>query len=112
MLPNDDNDGGMLGESDCDGDGARAEDELGDKSEILCCTYNDSWTPFTLPNTEWLSPRFFPSGFPINWAICFNLSGKRSLLPSNTDATIVAGASTEEPIPFLNCKYIFCKYGN
>jgi hypothetical protein len=42
MLPNDDNDGGMLGESDCDGDGARAEDELGDKSEILCCTYDDS----------------------------------------------------------------------
>lgn len=44
MLPNGDNDGGMLGESDCDGDGAGAGagDGLGDKSEILCCRYDDS----------------------------------------------------------------------
>lgn len=38
--------GGMLGESDCDGDGAGAGagagDGLGDKSEILCCRYEDS----------------------------------------------------------------------
>jgi hypothetical protein len=30
----------MLGEGDCDGDGAG--DGLGDKPEILCCRYDDS----------------------------------------------------------------------
>jgi hypothetical protein len=42
MLPNGDNNGSMLGESDCEGDGAGAGDGLGDKSEILCCRYDDS----------------------------------------------------------------------
>lgn len=44
MLPNGDKDGGMLGEGDFDNNGAGAGDGdgLGDKSEILCCRYDDS----------------------------------------------------------------------
>lgn len=42
MLPKGDKDGGRLGEGDCDGDGDGEGDGLGDKSEILCCRYDDS----------------------------------------------------------------------
>jgi hypothetical protein len=42
MLPKGDKDGGILGEGDCDGDGDGEGDGLGDKSEILCCRYDDS----------------------------------------------------------------------
>lgn len=90
---------------DSDGEG------LGPSRDVIeSFRYEDSRTSFTLPKTEWSSPRF--SGGPvIVCASCFNLGGRRLRLPTSdrTEASTITGGEAEEPFRFVICTYTFCR---